>query len=112
VTLASAAVTDMRGFCARQPDACKVGGKVAVALGHKAEAGARTLYDLVTATISKKSAPVQKTAAQDPDGQSNGGSPLPARERGTLTQADLAPAWHVPVPLPPRRATRPGQPSV
>ncbi|MGA7974634.1 MAG: DUF5330 domain-containing protein, partial [Pseudolabrys sp.] len=37
VTLASAAVSDMRGFCERQPTACKVGGKVAVALGHKAE---------------------------------------------------------------------------
>ena len=42
-TLAGAAVSDMRGFCERQPDACVVGGKVVVALlGHKAEAGART----------------------------------------------------------------------
>ena len=30
VTLASAAVSDMRGFCDRQPDACAVGGKVAL----------------------------------------------------------------------------------
>ena len=48
VTLASAAVTDVRGFCERQPDACEAGGKVAVAIGHKAEAGARTLYDFIS----------------------------------------------------------------
>jgi Family of unknown function (DUF5330) len=112
VTLASAAVTDVRGFCDRQPDACKVGGKVAVAIGHKAEAGARTLYELVTATISEKSPQTQKSAAQKPDGHSNGGPPLSARDRGTLTQADLAPAWHIPIPLPPRRAAQAGRPSV
>ncbi len=109
VTLASAAVSDMRGFCDRQPDACEVGGKVAVAIGHKAEAGARKLYELVTTKIDEKSAPTQKMTAQKPTGHSNGGPPLSARDRGTLTQADLAPAWHAPVPLSPRRA---GQPSV
>ena len=48
VTLASAAVSDVRGFCERQPDACETGGKVAVALGHKAEAGARTIFDFIS----------------------------------------------------------------
>jgi hypothetical protein len=112
VTLASAAVTDMRGFCDRQPDACKVGGKVAVAIGHKAEAGARTLYELVTATISEKSTRPQKAAAEKQDGHSNGGPRLSARDHGTLTQADLAPAWHTPIPLPPRREPQTGRPSV
>ena len=42
VTAASAAVADMRGFCDRQPEACVAGGKIAVALGHKAEAGGDT----------------------------------------------------------------------
>jgi len=57
VTLASAAVTDARGFCDRQPDACQVGGSLVVALGHKAEAGARTELpcpendDLVIASV-------------------------------------------------------------
>ena len=60
VTLASAAVSDMRGFCERQPDACVTGGKVAVALGHKAEAGARTLYEFVT-KLREKSAAGEKT---------------------------------------------------
>ena len=56
VTAASAAVSDMRGFCERQPQACEVGGQVAVAIGHKAEAGARTLYEFVSAKLNEKSA--------------------------------------------------------
>ena len=63
VTLASAAVSDARGFCDRQPDACVAGGKVAVALGHKAEAGARTIYEFITTKLTEKSAP-EKTAAK------------------------------------------------
>jgi hypothetical protein len=57
VTFASAAVSDVRGFCERQPDACVTGGKVAVALGHKAEAGARTLYEFITKLREKSAAP-------------------------------------------------------
>src|SRR5215510_15977366 len=73
VTLAGAAVSDMRGFCERQPDACITGGKVMTALGHKAEAGARTIYEFITKLREKgSSGPVQ----------------------GTLTPGDLAPAWH------------------
>jgi hypothetical protein len=86
VTLASAAVSDVRGFCERHPEACVTGGKVAVALGHKAEAGARSLYDLIT-KLREKSASSEK--ADKP-----------------LTPADMAPAWRAPVPLPPRREAR------
>ena len=103
MTLASAAVSDVRGFCDRQPDACVVGGKVAVALGHKAEAGARTIYDFITATIAEKSAP-DKTAAKV--------DTVSAPGQGTLTATDMAPAWHAPVPLPPRREARAGRPAV
>src|SRR6476646_10351165 len=92
VTLASAAVADTRGFCERQPDACVTGGKVAVALGHKAEAGARTLYDFVS-KLREKSAAGEKTGKPASD--------------GTLTATDMAPAWRAPVPLPPRRDGRP-----
>src|SRR5476649_1246095 len=99
-SLASAAVSDVRGFCDRQPDACAVGGKVAVAIGHKAEAGARTIYDFITATI-EKSAPADKTAAK--------AVPAAVPGQGTLTPTDLAPVWHAPVPLPPRHEARAGR---
>jgi hypothetical protein len=101
VTLASAAVSDVRGFCERQPDACVTGGKVAVALGHKAEAGARTIFDFIT-KVREKSAVTEKP----------GGKPASATDgQGTLTPADLAPAWHAPVPLPPRRDARSAGPA-
>ena len=93
VTLAGAAVSDVRGFCERQPDACVTGGKVAVAIGHKAEAGARTLYDFVS-KLREKSAEKAKPGSQ-----------------GTLTPADMTPSWHAPVPLPPRREAREGRPA-
>lgn len=95
VTMATAAVSDVRGFCERQPDACVTGGKVAVALGQKAEAGARTLYEFVS-KLREKAASGDKTGTL----------------QGNLTPSDLAPAWHAPVPLPPRRDTRDGRPAV
>jgi hypothetical protein len=105
VTLASAAVSDARGFCERQPDACVTGGKVAVALGHKAEAGARTIYDFISKVREKaaeKSASTEKPAGKPASDAGQG------THQGTLTATDLAPAWHAPVPLPPRRDVRNG----
>lgn len=102
VTLASAAVTDVRGFCERQPDACEAGGKVAVALGHKAEAGARTLFEFF-AKFREKYASNEKSDSK--------AAPSSAAGKGTLTPADMAPGWHAPVPLPPRRETRTNPPA-
>ncbi len=103
MTFAGAAMSDMRGFCERQPDACVVGGKVAVALGHKAEAGARTLLDFITTKLADNTGSADKPAAHKPAQQTPG--------QGTLTPADLAPAWHGPIPLPPRRAGNTGRPA-
>ena len=100
VVAAGAAMSDMRGFCDRQPQACVVGGKVAVALGQKAEAGARTLFEMVPSQIADK-------ADSKPDAKL-----IPASTSGTLTSADVAPNWHSPVPLPPRREARATRPSV
>jgi hypothetical protein len=103
VTLASAAVSDARGFCERQPEACVAGGKVVTALTHKLEAGARTIYEFIAERIrtklSEKPADADKPtdkaiARQDTDLLS------PSRlGRGTLLPADKAPSWHAPVPL-------------
>src|SRR5690242_19824512 len=98
VSAAGAAVSDMRGFCDRQPQACVVGGKVAVALGQKAEAGARTLFEMVSSQMK--------------DDAKSDAKMIPASASGTLTQADVAPNWHAPVPLPPRREARATRPSV
>lgn len=107
VTVASAAVSDMRGFCERQPDACEVGGKVAVALGHKAEAGARTIYEFISAKLADKPAPAEKPAAKVVPASGTVQTPV----SGTLTATDMAPGWQAPVPLPPRREARATRPS-
>jgi uncharacterized protein DUF5330 len=105
VTLASAAVSDVRGFCERQPDACETGGKVAVALGHKAEAGARTLYEFISTKLREKA--TEKTDGKTMAGKGNTAVTGSVGNSGTLTPTDLAPAWHAPVPLPPRRDQKP-----
>ncbi len=108
-TLASAAVSDMRGFCERQPTACKVGGKVAVALGHKAEAGARTLIGFVTTKMgdqggAQESGSAVRSAANSIANTAAKPLTTAAIDHGTLKAADLRPAFHTKVPLPPRRA--------
>ena len=104
VTLASAAVSDARGFCDRQPVACKVGGKVAVALGRRAEAGARTLYEFVTGSIGgRSSAGDHKLARVEPKPATSAPKVVPVAVGGnnTLTARDLKAPWHAPVPMPP-----------
>lgn len=95
LTVASAAVSDARGFCERQPQACVAGGQVASALGQKAEAGARTLFQFISEKLTEK--PGDRPVA----------TPVSAPGQGTLTASDLQPAYHAPVPLPPKRAPRP-----
>jgi hypothetical protein len=120
ITLAHAAVSDARGFCERQPDACTAGSKIAVALLHKIEAGARALSafvgEFISAQLSEKSttdAPIGKTTtpqntvsqsvsqsvSQNSMSQNSGKlSPL-SRGHGTLAPADMKPSWHGSVPL-------------
>ena len=86
---AKATVTDMGSFCERQPDACTVGSQAAVAIGHRAQAGAKMLYEYFNEHVgSHDGAPV------------NAGKPVPlptARPaQHTLSPADLAPAWRSP----------------
>lgn len=106
-SLATAAVSDVRGFCDRQPDACDVGGKVAVAIGHKAEAGARTIFEFISTKMNEKPAPAEKTTQRFTTVQ----PPIQGPASGTLMPSDLAPAWQGPVPLPPRREARAGRPA-
>ena len=114
VSLASAAMSDARGFCDRQPDACVVGGKVATAIGHKAEAGARTIYEFISTKLNDKS-PAPETVAKADKAETTAATvkvmPVAHAAKGTLTPADLQPAWHAPVPLPPRREARNNRPA-
>jgi hypothetical protein len=113
VSLASAAVSDARGFCDRQPDACVVGGRVATAIGHKAEAGARTIYEFISTKLNEKPQATETVARNETPAKMVPVSSTGAigAARGTLTQSDLQPAWQAPVPLPPRREARTNRPA-
>lgn len=110
INVASAAVSDARGFCGRQPEACVAGGKVAVALGEKAEAGARTLVQFITARLTDKRGATDKPAAKLMTVSEQ--EPRQAGSHDTLTRVDMQPPWHAPVPLPPKREPRSRRPAV
>ncbi len=93
VSAAFAAVSDMGSFCARQPEACDVGGKAAVAFGQRAQAGAKYLFDV----LSDKMVPAETGSIKMP-----GKTPT---SQDTLTAEDLKPSWRA--PLPPKDPRRP-----
>jgi len=90
VSAASAAVSDMRQFCTRRPEACAVGSQAAMALGQKAQTGAKMLYDFLTDKVgpSETGSVASKTEYT--------GSAQPSQN--TLTPEDMAPAWRGPEP--------------
>lgn len=59
VSAAGAAVADMGQFCARQPAACEVGSQAATVIGHRAQAGARKVYQMITETKPEQTGSVE-----------------------------------------------------
>jgi hypothetical protein len=95
VTAAGAAMSDMSQFCSRQPTACEIGSQAATVIGHRAQAGARKVYQMIT---EKK---------PDHTGSIGGEHEL-ARDGAppdTLTQDDLKAEWRGPATPPPVPAT-------
>jgi hypothetical protein len=101
MSAASATVGDVRGFCGRQPSACTVGSQVATAIGYKAQAGARMLYDVLSDAMASHE--VAAPAAGTPR-RVAGAKPAPEKSgvertsQSTLTPTDLAPSWRGPLP--------------
>jgi Family of unknown function (DUF5330) len=87
VSAATAAMSDMSQFCKRQPAACEVGGQAATVLTHRAQDGARKLYQIIT---DKRSS--------DHTGSIGGAETIEASlvetgPRDTLTPDDLVTDW-------------------
>jgi hypothetical protein len=97
ISAASATVHDLRGFCARQPDACSVGSQVAVAIGYRAQAGAKVLYDFLTEAMAPKNTGALPRGAA-PRGVAKVEPVRATSGQDTLSPADLAQAWHGPSP--------------
>jgi hypothetical protein len=87
VSAATAAMSDMSQFCKRQPAACEVGGQAATVIGHRAQEGARKLYQIIT----DKRSP-DHTGSIDGAGDVDPAS-ADAAPRDTLTPDDLAVEW-------------------
>ena len=100
MTAAKATVTDMQSFCERQPEACTVGSQAAVAIGHRAQAGAKILYDY----LSEHFGPADGAPATVPAIDK---SRSPRGSQNTLSPADLTPAWRGSQPRKEPRGNRP-----
>lgn len=94
LSAASATVADLRGFCSRQPEACTVGSELATAIGYRAQAGAKMLYDALTEALAP-----HETGSLGSGGARNGAAKSRPEQasQNTLTPADLAPAWRGPL---------------
>ncbi|MBB3971896.1 DUF5330 domain-containing protein [Hansschlegelia beijingensis] len=79
---AGATVSDVSGFCERQPDACAVGSQALKLVGERARSGA----EMLTGYLSDGASAPKATAAST------------AGTRDTLTATDRKPAWRGPVP--------------
>jgi Family of unknown function (DUF5330) len=98
-TTALATVERATTFCDRNAQACAVAAQLWATFLKKAEFGARIAIDLVSSggqrdegAASQPFARQQPTSATAPV-KAKAEPKLPAGDRGTLTPADLAPAW-------------------
>jgi hypothetical protein len=112
VVAAGAAVSDMSGFCDRQPGACVVGAQTAVAIGQRAQAGAKMVYEFFNDHVSSGSE--TGSVAQSKSAAKSGPMfaatvhtvPASPGSQSTLKAGDLDPTWQGPpartenVPLP------------
>ena len=101
ISAASATVGDLRGFCSRQPEACTVGSQVATAIGYRAQAGAKVLYDALSEAMGPHETGSLASTAPQKTGNTKTASTKSAAGRSsqnTLTATDLAPSWRGPAP--------------
>jgi hypothetical protein len=95
VTAAGAAMSDVSNFCTRQPAACEIGSQAATVIGHRAQAGARKVYQMIT---EKK---------PDHTGSIGGNTVIENNAPAdTLTLDDLKTDWRGPVSAAPATPTR------
>jgi hypothetical protein len=100
ISAASATVGDLRGFCGRQPDACSVGAQMATAIGYRAQAGAKMLYEALSEAMAPHDTGSVTSGASRTTSGTKAALEKSAAERAsqsTLTPADLAPAWRGPI---------------
>lgn len=91
ISAATSAMSDLTQFCGRQSDACVVGSQVAAALGQRAQAGAKMLYEY----LNERVGPHETGTVTDASGKA---VPMPQAKpsQNTLVAPDRIPAWRGP----------------
>jgi len=108
VTAASATVADLGGLCERQPQACEAGAQFAAAFVHRAQAGAKIVYDFIgerAANIDRTHSPTAGTATEGTAPAREETIPVAVKAENalsgsveTLSAADIVPPWRGPQP--------------
>jgi hypothetical protein len=88
LSAANAAVTDIRQFCVRQPDACAAGSEAIAQFVQKAETSAKLLYQFLNERKVKDGSPITLKSPDRP--------PTGRVSSSTLMPADLAISWRGP----------------
>lgn len=84
---ASATVSDISGFCGRNPQTCETGGNAIAMIGARARDGARIVYEFLDTQIA------EKEAVGRPKTDPNSDLITGAISNGTLTAQDLTQPW-------------------
>jgi Family of unknown function (DUF5330) len=91
VSAASAAMSDMRQFCARQPEACVVGSQALTSLGENAQAGAKILYEFLSAHFGRPRAAETSRTVGKPAQNTLSPADLTAPARGSPARKEPEP---------------------
>src|SRR5438094_5894284 len=92
MSAAKATVTDVQSFCDRQRDACTLGSQAAVAIGQRAQAGAKMVYEYLNEHLASHEAgtPLNDVSTDAVP------LPVPRPPQHTLSPPDLGSPWRSP----------------
>jgi hypothetical protein len=93
VSAASATVSDMREFCSRQQNACAFGSQAVTALGHRAQAGAKMIYEFLTERVG----PTPPSNASSAGLVAATAHSVVVTSEDTLSATDIAQPWREPL---------------
>ncbi|GAB2183192.1 hypothetical protein LAB1_05010 [Roseibium sp. LAB1] len=88
---AQATMSDISGFCGRNPRACETGGDALTAIGSRARDGARIVYEFLDTQISEKSGSEQLVTGSTPVSGTNDTSTQPSGQAPQIFAG--SPSW-------------------
>jgi hypothetical protein len=101
IETAAQTVSDVAGFCARQPGVCQTAGYIAHTVEAKAKYSVKLIYEWANESSAGPDAPVSvEEAKSDPISTSSmsfAALTAPRNGQSTLKIGDLIPAWRGPV---------------